>query len=33
MFNESELSKLKADVVISPVVSQSIGGYTLVGGG
>lgn len=33
MFDEAELSKLHADVVIAPVVSQSVGPYPLVNGG
>ena len=33
MFDEAELSKLKADVVIAPVVAQSIGPFPLVNGG
>ncbi|CAN0025660.1 unnamed protein product, partial [Choristocarpus tenellus] len=33
MFSEEELSRLHADVVIAPVVSQIISTYTLVAGG
>lgn len=33
MFDKSELSHFQADVVISPVVSQMLGAYTLVAGG
>eukprot|EP00752_Nemacystus_decipiens_P005518 g4992.t1 len=33
MFDDAELSKLKADVVIAPVVPQSVGPFTLVDGG
>lgn len=33
MFNPAELSRKKADVVITPVVSQNIGPYALVAGG
>lgn len=33
MFDETELSQLKADVVIVPAIRQSIGPYDLVAGG
>lgn len=33
MFDLSELSAMKADVVIAPVVPQRLGGLTLVDGG
>lgn len=33
MFDEAELSKLNADVVIAPVVQQSVGPFPLVCGG
>lgn len=32
-FDESELSKLHADVVVTPVVQQKVGPYSLVCGG
>ncbi|CAN0597016.1 unnamed protein product, partial [Laminaria digitata] len=33
MFDDSELSRFTADVVIAPVVQQNIGPYPLVRGG
>lgn len=33
MFDEAELSELRADVVIAPVVQQSVGPFPLVCGG